>query len=135
MKKIIIALIVLIIVGAGTYYLVFNKNSASEAPTYTAPASNNPVTNTTETPTAAIVTVSIKNFSFNPPTLTVRTGTKVTWINSDSVSHTVTSDSDNLLNSPTLSPGQSFSFTFTDAGTTSYHCNIHPSMHGKVIVE
>jgi plastocyanin len=79
--------------------------------------------------------ISIKNFSFDPATLSVKTGTKVTWTNNDSTSHTITSDSGSLLNSGTLAPGQSFSFTFTKDGTISYHCSIHPTMKGGVTVK
>jgi plastocyanin len=59
----------------------------------------------------------------------------VTWTNNDSVAHTVTSDSNGLLNSPTLSPGDSYSFTFPNSGSTNYHCNIHTMMRGTVIVQ
>ena len=37
-------------------------------------------------------TVAIQNFAFNPATLNVRSGTKVTWINQDSTTHQVVSD-------------------------------------------
>jgi plastocyanin len=30
--------------------------------------------------------------------------------------------------------GGTFSFTFTKAGTFTYHCNFHPSMHGTIVV-
>ncbi len=122
MKNLITALIVLVVVGVGTYYLVFNKKQE------VTPAN----TNNSYTPG---ISVDIKSFAFNPSTLTVKVGTKVTWTNNDSAPHTITSDSDNLLNSTTLSPGQSYSFTFTTPGTSNYHCTIHPSMKGSVIVE
>ncbi len=136
MKKIIIALVVLAAIAVGTYYLVFS-NSSGEAPAYTPPAANNVNANTSpapEAPAATNVAVEIKNFSFPPAALTVKTGTKVTWTNNDSVSHTITSDSAALLNSETLSPGQSFSFTFANAGSTNYHCSIHPTMKGSAVV-
>lgn len=123
-----IIIVVVIILGLGAYYL-FSKNSS---PLPLAPTAL--VSNTPETPAPSSATVSIKNFSFNPTTMTVKTGTKVTWTNNDSVPHTVTSDSGNLLNSLTLSPGQSFSFTFANAGSINYHCKIHPMMKGGIIV-
>jgi plastocyanin len=33
-----------------------------------------------------------------------------------------------------MSPGATFTTTFTTPGTFAYHCNIHPFMHGTVIV-
>jgi hypothetical protein len=62
----------------------------------------------------------------------VKVGTKVTWSNQDGTQHTTTSDTA-LWGSPILNPGKSFSFTFTSAGTYTYHCEIHP-MTGTVIV-
>jgi plastocyanin len=63
----------------------------------------------------------------------VKTGTKVTWTNMDSVTHTVTADQ-GAFNSP-VPPGNSFSFTFTKAGTYTYHCMIHPSMTATIVVQ
>ena len=99
------------------------------------PTTSTPVTTpVSATPATSTVSVSIQGFAFNPQTLTIKAGTKVTWTNNDTVSHTVTSDSGNLLNSPSIAPGQSFSFTFTDAGTVNYHCAIHPMMTGSIVV-
>lgn len=92
-------------------------------------------TTVTPTPTITNVAVSIKNFAFSSSTLTVKSGTKVTWTNSDTAPHTVTSDSGNTLNSGNLSAGKSFSFTFTTEGTYTYHCAVHPSMKGTIIVK
>lgn len=79
-------------------------------------------------------TVTIQNFSFGPGTLTVSAGTTVNWINSDSVTHTVTA-MDGSFDSSNLAPGQQFSFTFATPGTYSYHCSIHPFMTGQVVVQ
>jgi plastocyanin len=78
--------------------------------------------------------ISIENFAFSPDTVTIAIGTTVTWKNKDSVNHTVTSQT-GVFDSGTLSNGGSFSFTFTQAGTFEYHCSIHTSMHGTVIVQ
>ena len=78
--------------------------------------------------------VSIANFSFTPATLSVSVGTTVTWTNNDSVTHTVTADQ-GAFDSNNLSPGNTFSFTFSQAGTYPYHCKIHPSMMGTIQVQ
>ena len=77
--------------------------------------------------------VSISNMAFSPPAISVSKGATVTWTNNDSVAHTVTSDN-GKFNSSQLSNGGKFQFTFSESGTFSYHCSIHPSMTGKVIV-
>jgi plastocyanin len=83
--------------------------------------------------------VASKN-CFNPQTLNVSPGTTVTWKNMDTVSHTVTSGnpSDNqtgtIFDSSLIKPGDTFSFTFKDAGTYNYFCMVHPWMTGQVVV-
>jgi plastocyanin len=79
------------------------------------------------------MTVSIKNFAFNPPNTTVSPGTTLTWVNNDQVPHTATAN-DGAFDSGTLQPGQSYSFAFDKPGTYAYHCNIHPYMTATVTV-
>jgi plastocyanin len=77
--------------------------------------------------------VAIADFAFVPPSLTVAVGTTVTWTNDDYYTHTVTSDA-GVFNSSDVAPGSSFTYTFNSAGTFSYHCSIHPTMHGTIVV-
>ena len=81
------------------------------------------------------ITVKIQSFSFKPSTMTVDAGSTVTWENQDSAPHTVTSDSGGELASETLSKGQTYSHTFNSPGTYGYHCGIHRSMKGTVVVK
>lgn len=81
---------------------------------------------------AKTVNISIKNFSFGE-TLTVPVGTTVVWTNEDSMDHTVTA-SDNSFDSGTFGQGDTFSFTFTEAGSFDYICALHPNMKGNVTV-
>jgi len=78
--------------------------------------------------------VTIVNFAFTPPTVTVPVGTTVTWTNQAPNDHTVTADNGVTFDSGHIAPGATFSFTFTAAGTFPYHCAIHTSMTAKVIV-
>lgn len=144
MNKTIITIIVLLVLGLGIYYFVSNNGSSgttidtSQLPPVNPPAANiPPVTPSVNNPavTPASISVSISNFSFSPGTLTIKPGTKVTWTNNDVTSHTVTSDLSGLFGSGTLAPGQSFSFTFTSPDSINYHCNIHPTMKGVVVVQ
>ena len=80
--------------------------------------------------------VKIDNFTFDPATLTVAQGTKVTWLNRDDVPHTATSSSSpRAFDSKTLDTDESFSFVFTTAGMYPYFCKVHPHMTGKIIVK
>lgn len=90
------------------------------------------------------VIVAIDGFAFLADSLVVEEGTTVTWINCEdpfangpsAADHTVTSDEGaRPLDSPTLAPGESYSFTFTETGEFPYHCTPHPFMEGIVVVE
>ena len=79
-------------------------------------------------------TVHIKNFMFVPATLTVAPGTTVTFVNDDDEPHTVTSTV-KAFDSEGLDTNQTFKQTFAKAGTFLYFCEVHPYMHGTVIVK
>lgn len=85
---------------------------------------------------ASATEVKIDNFSFSPTTLTVASGTTVTWINRDDIPHTVVSTDDaKTFKSKVLDTDEKFSFTFAKPGTYPYFCSIHPKMVGKVVVQ
>jgi plastocyanin len=77
--------------------------------------------------------VSIEDFYFEPADVAIQPGDTVMWVNEGNTPHTVTSD-DGRFDSEVLNPGESFMLTFPEAGTFSYHCEIHPSMTGSVSV-
>lgn len=77
--------------------------------------------------------VKIENFAFNPKNATILAGNTVVWTNNDEVTHDITMD--NGLFDHDLNPGESFSYTFTEKGIYPYHCDIHTSMTGTIIVQ
>jgi plastocyanin len=79
-------------------------------------------------------TVEIMNFMFMPGSLTVPVGTTVTWKFDDSTDHTVSADDNSFASSP-MANGQTFTHTFSTAGTVAYHCSIHPFMKGTITVK
>jgi len=113
-------------------------NMTSETNTGTQAPSNNTV-------------IMIQNFAYNPAQLTITAGTTVTWINQDTVGHTVTEGTPDSPKSPsqrlfdsshgtdganvvTIPPGKSYSFTFTTPGEYDYYCIPHPFMRGHITV-
>lgn len=78
--------------------------------------------------------VVIRRFAFGPADLRMRAGDRVTWINCDEDQHTSTADG-GQWSSPLLAPGDGFTQTFPTAGEFPYHCEPHPFMIGRVIVE
>jgi len=78
--------------------------------------------------------VMIDNFTFNPPRLTAKAGTTITWQNEDDIPHTVAS-STKLFKSKALDTSDNFSFTFATPGVYEYFCSLHPHMTGTIVVE
>jgi plastocyanin len=76
---------------------------------------------------------SPEHYAFVPGATTVPVGATVTWTDMSDAPHTVTSDS-GAFGSGTLNEDQAFRFTFTKAGTYTYHCSIHSYMHGAITV-
>jgi plastocyanin len=87
--------------------------------------------------------VQITSSGFSPANITVKSGTLVTWINNDTVSHEVGAnpypshatlpqfDSGKMP----VAPGSSYSYTFTKSGTFGYHDHLNPTLHGQVTVQ
>jgi amicyanin len=77
--------------------------------------------------------VKIDNFTFDPPEITVKSGATVTWTNRDDIPHTVVAK-ELAFRSKALDTDDTYSFTFTTAGTYEYFCSLHPHMVGKIVV-
>lgn len=79
------------------------------------------------------VKVEISNFEYKSDPVRVEAGGKVTWLNQDSTPHTATAD-DGSFDTGTIDEGKIKSETFKQPGTFTYHCEIHPQMHGTIEV-
>jgi nitrite reductase (NO-forming) len=95
--------------------------------------------------------VMIENYAYAPADLTVYVGATVTWVNKDTVGHTVTEGDPNSPKPANLrvfdssgeaatgqvaliKEGGNWSYTFTSPGTYEYYCIVHPYMTGRVTV-
>ena len=72
--------------------------------------------------------------AFSPQSFQIPVGGTVTWINKDTMAHTVTSNTTGLFASSLLTPGASWSHVFAQNGTFYYHCEPHPQMWGVIVV-
>ncbi|MFB5599608.1 MAG: plastocyanin/azurin family copper-binding protein [Nitrososphaeraceae archaeon] len=75
--------------------------------------------------------------SFEPGSIDVKIGDKITWINMDEMMHSVTSiniDSQDEFDSGLLHLGQEFELAIDKAGNYDYYCTFHPFMQGKISV-
>jgi plastocyanin len=79
--------------------------------------------------------IEIKDFHFDPETLTVKPGEKITWINRDEEPHLVVSVEKQFTKSPPLDTNQEFTITAGAPGTYTYFCSVHPKMTGTIVVE
>jgi plastocyanin len=120
-----------------------SPSTAPAATAPTAPPTNAPAITDPFQPiprSAATAHVSIVDFGYSSATITVTAGTTVIWTNTGTVIHSVTSDTGAFDSSPScptgacIDPGSSFSHVFATAGTFRYHCRVHSTMHGTVIV-
>ena len=108
-------------------------SGTAEAPTTTATTTTGTAaasTGTTGT-TANTVNVTATSFRFTPQTMTIKEGTTVTWTNTDTIEHTVTSGVNGVPDGKfdqLLQPGETFSFTFNTAGDFPYFCRFHFAM-------
>ncbi len=104
-------------------------NGSGAAPTATSAAP------TSSSPVPGAVRLVIENFTFNPADLQVRPGAKVTVINRDSTSHTVTATGDKAFDTGTIRGGATATFTAPSTpGSYAYLCTIHPNMKGTLTV-
>lgn len=113
---------VIVVIGGGVW-LASSRNPGES------PATSEEVA-TTDT------TIEIKDFTYQPATLTVQPGEKITVVNRDIAGHSVTSDDGTSFDSKVLSKDQSVVFTApTKPGSYPFFCIPHPSIKGVLIVE
>ena len=79
--------------------------------------------------------ITIRNFAFQPATLTVPAGSKVVWINRDDEPHLVVSAGGLFPASPALDTDDRYAAVLAKPGTYTYFCSIHPHMVGTIVVK
>ena len=128
----IIALIILVAAAAiAVGHKSTNNTSTNSSNT------NNSSANSNSSNQPSSGTINIRNMIFTPSQITIAKGGTVTWTNNDTTTHTVVDDLSNAggPNSGNIPPGGTYSFTFNKTGSFQYHCTIHPSMRGTIVVK
>ena len=151
MKKLILLVPALLLLGAGCDSSATVQTTATTPTAQATPQAPKPQPATTTTsplvpkppitqapvilpPQNNRLSVSIAGMTYQQASVTVSVGTTVEWSNKDTVAHTVTA-TDKSFASAKMPPGTSYSHTFTKPGTYAYYCTLHPSMKGVVIVQ
>lgn len=124
-----------------------NVNAATTNSTVTVntnvPATNQTIdlSNTNSTVVGPAASVSITSAGFSPASVSVKVGQTVTWTNNDSTvrqpavdPHPAHSNLAGFDSNPGIAPGRSYSYTFTKAGTWTYHDHLFPFRTGTVVV-
>ena len=80
--------------------------------------------------------VIIKNHIYMPDNVVIKPGDSVTWVNHDEDPHNVIDQANKKqFHSPALDTNDTYSYTFTKAGSYAYFCTFHPTMQAKVTVK
>jgi plastocyanin len=92
------------------------------------------VASSTQPSLAGGPTLTISDSAF-PPEVVISPGETVIWVNAEAaMPHDVISLGTDLFHSPYLQPGESFSFTFDQAGRYDYFCSLHSWMQATIVV-
>ena len=121
MKKIIVGVVVLVIIGVGGFFTYKNFRQSAVI--------NNPVEKSGSS-------VEISNFKFIPSEITVKSGETITIVNKDIVNHTFISDQQGLFDTGPIGQNQTQTIIVPTApGQYPFHCIPHPFMKGVLIVK
>lgn len=140
----VVVIALIIAIGIGYYFGSSNaeKNETSAVPEQAIPTGESggeevPAVTPPEVsaPVAKNWAVDIKNYTFVPSELTINSGDSVTWTNRDRYAHTPIADDVVFVSRPLNTEGENFTFTFEKAGTHNYHCRIHPTETGVIMVQ
>jgi plastocyanin len=139
-KSLLTAALVALSLGLAACGSSGSDSSSSEAET-APPASEETTTETESTESEPAPSgeasksekVDIVEFTYQPDPVVVQVGGKVIWQNQDTAPHTATAD-DGSFDTGTIEKGKIGSEAFKEAGTFTYFCEIHPTMHGTVEV-
>lgn len=125
-RRVLLPLLVTVLaIAVGSVLIVLLSDDASgggSASTSAAPAAR------------GAVSIDIADFEFDPISVTVKAGSKITWINHDTAPHTATASGDGGFDTGTLKRNDKKTLKFTKAGTYAYICQFHAFMKATVIV-
>lgn len=134
MNKLIIGIVALVVLGVGGYFVFMSYGGSKNSylPNYGSPATDSQNSNGK----ATLAQIEIKNFKHNPDRLAVKAGAEVTVINREITSHSVTSDKEGLFDTGLIGKDETKTFKAPlVAGEYSFHCSVHSSMTGVLVVE
>lgn len=143
-RGLVIALVaVVVLIGAYAVYRTTAQTTTTAPVTSSSPAPTSAEVMPATTPAASTsaMMVTVNSTAFTPKTITIKVGETVTWTNSDTTAHNISSAAHPThlvyppLNLGMIQPGESKSLSFPTAGSYSYHDHIYPKLTGTVVVQ
>jgi plastocyanin len=126
MQKLVITLILILAIAGGAVFLLTPKKANSPTKVET-------------TPLAESAEIDLKNYAFDPNEVTIKVGGEVTFVNNDSLSHSIVSSLDKsdlqYFESGEMGIGESFKRVFDKAGEYEFFSVSFPNMKGKIVVK
>jgi len=134
-KKALIAIIVLALVGGGVWYYTHRNKTAS-----TTSSSSSSTSSSSQTQSAD--TVTFDGTAFSPASLTIKAGTTVTFVNNSdqpmwvaSNPHPTHTDYPGFDELKGVGKGGTYSFKFDRVGTWGYHNHLDSGIMGTIVVQ
>ena len=121
MMMVVVAVVIVVVLIAVGYYALYGMGGGTVKVTVNIP--NGTATNTS------------LNYSPSAITLVIGVNNTVTFVNQDSATHTVTSDTSSVFDSMDIAAGASWTHTFSTVGTFTFHCKYHSYMTGTITVK
>lgn len=133
-------------VGGLIYLLIYYGFLKKEGRANPYPAATTTGINPTPTPTPSppiteTEFITLTKDGFDPSVLTIKAGTKVTWLNQSGADATVNSSPHPLhtdyspLNLGSFANNESVSLVFDKPGTYKYHDHLNPTRFGQIVVQ
>ena len=112
-----------------------STSAPTTAPAKTAAPKTTAVSDTTPAPPVpAAGGITIQGFAFVNSPISVKAGAPIVITNLDNTEHTVTADDGSSFGTDAVRGNKTATLTVSKAGTFTFHCNIHPSMKGTLVV-
>lgn len=122
--------------GSGSQTAMSNSSSSMSGSTSSSTAaSGSSAMGSATAPQVAKDQVVLANGAFTPASLTVAGGTKITFVFDGMGTDHILFTAPQPLRSPALTHGQSWSYTFTQAGTYRYEAQAMPYIKGRITVQ
>ncbi len=134
------AIIAVLVIAVAIVAYEIGSKSAPLSETSTLPSTESNTDSAASKPPVEVqklFTIDIEDSSFNPSELKITPGSNVTWVNKDSIPHSLVSDSGSKsgIGSGIMEEGNKYTVQFITTGTYAYHCKFHNEERGKIVVE